>query len=121
MILYTSQDQCVYDTFVTLYKEMQKTRNPFKAIYGYVWDTKRRGISHSDITEEDKDLLEEDPLLVLFEYARLQNFRLLDMFTILDADKSGSLDKQEFKDGLEVKHIKLHTKKLGNERKERLK
>ncbi|XP_076071924.1 uncharacterized protein LOC143043549 [Mytilus galloprovincialis] len=100
-------DQCVMDTFEKLYNEMKKRRDSFKAIYGYVWDTNREGISQTDVNEDEKDLIDEDPLLVLFEYARLQNFRLLDMFTILDTDKSGSLDKQEFKDGLEQVKIPM--------------
>ena len=96
------QDQCVYDKFEKLYKEMKQRRSPFEVIYGYVWDTERAGITHTDINDDEKDLIDEDPLTVLFEYARLQNFRLLDMFVILDRDKSGSLDKNEFKEGLEV-------------------
>jgi len=87
----------VYDKFEKLCKDMKQRRNPFEVIYGYVWDTEREGITHTDINDDEKELIDEDPLTVLFEYARLQNFRLLDMFVILDRDESGSLDKTSLK------------------------
>ncbi|KAK3100432.1 hypothetical protein FSP39_019892 [Pinctada imbricata] len=103
-------DRCVTDKFENLYHELQKKRSPFKVIYGMVWQTDRRSLSSYDREKEEEDLAEEDPLTVLFEYARLQNFRLIDMFKNLDTDNSGSLDKQEFIDGLAMVNIPM-TKK----------
>lgn len=91
------------DTFEKLYKKLQEIRNPFKVIYGMVWATDRQSLASADQEPEEEDLLNEDPLLVLFEYARLQNFRLVDMFKQLDTDNSGSLDRQEFSRGLAVR------------------
>lgn len=91
------------DTFENLYKKLQEIRNPFKVIYGMVWATDRQSLASADQEPEEEDLLNEDPLLVLFEYARLQNFRLVDMFKQLDTDNSGSLDRQEFSKGLAVR------------------
>lgn len=100
--LFYFQDTPVMDTFEKLYKKLQEIRNPFKVIYGMVWATERQSLASADQEPEEEDLLSEDPLLVLFEYARLQNFRLLDMFKQLDTDNSGSLDRDEFSRGLAV-------------------
>ena len=67
-----------------------------------VWQTDRKPLNSADREEEEEDLSNEDPLSVLFEYARLQNFRLIDMFKSLDTDNSGSLDRDEFIQGLAV-------------------
>ena len=47
----------MYDKFEKLYKEMKQRRSPFEVIYGYVWDTERAGITHTDINDDEKDLL----------------------------------------------------------------
>lgn len=96
------------DTFEKLYKKLQEIRNPFKVIYGMVWATDRQSLASADQEPEEEDLLNEDPLLVLFEYARLQNFRLVDMFKQLDTDNSGSLDRQEFSRGLAVRKYEFY-------------
>ena len=44
----------------------------------------------------------EDPMMVLMEFMRIKNFRLIDLFKSLDADGSHSLTRKEFKDGLLV-------------------
>ncbi len=51
---------------------------------------------------EDQEFLNEDPMTVLMEFMRIQNFRLVDLFTSLDKDGSKSLTRQEFRDGLLV-------------------
>jgi Ca2+-binding EF-hand superfamily protein len=43
-------------------------------------------------------------MMVLMEYMRQKNMRLVDLFTRLDADGSKSLSRKEFKDGLLVSH-----------------
>lgn len=102
-----AQDTPVMDTFENLYKKLQEIRKPFTIIYGMVWATDRHSLASGDQEPEEEDLLNEDPLLVLFEYARLQNFRLVDMFKQLDMDNSGSLDREEFSRGLAVSYLKL--------------
>ena len=44
----------------------------------------------------------EDPMMVLMEFMRIQNLRLVDLFTSLDKDGSKSLTRREFRDGLLV-------------------
>lgn len=105
-------DTPVMDTFEKLYKKLQEIRNPFKVIYGMVWATDRQSLASADQEPEEEDLLNEDPLLVLFEYARLQNFRLVDMFKQLDTDNSGSLDRQEFSRGLAQVNIPMNRRSL---------
>lgn len=46
--------------------------------------------------------LNDNPLVVLMEYMRLMNLRLVDLFTSLDKDGSWSLSRDEFKQGLMV-------------------
>ena len=42
-------------------------------------------------------------MMVLMEFMRIQNFRLVDLFTSLDKDGSKSLTRKEFRDGLLVR------------------
>ncbi|XP_048776737.1 leucine-rich repeat-containing protein 74B-like [Ostrea edulis] len=105
-------DTPVMDTFENLYKKLQEIRKPFTIIYGMVWATDRHSLASGDQEPEEEDLLNEDPLLVLFEYARLQNFRLVDMFKQLDMDNSGSLDREEFSRGLAQVNIPMNRRSL---------
>ncbi|XP_041357658.1 leucine-rich repeat-containing protein 74B-like [Gigantopelta aegis] len=59
------------------------------------------------------DLMSENPILVLMEYARQQNFRVIDIFKTMDVDQSGSLTKEEFKVGLQKVDITLPGAALG--------
>lgn len=79
-----------------------KEKRDIEVIYGMVWNTEREVLGHQDVDEDEVKLIDEDPLTVLMEYARLQNFRLLDMFKCLDKDGSGALSLDEFREGLEV-------------------
>ena len=47
--------------------------------------------------------MQENPLIVLMEFCRLQNLRLVDMFNHIDTDNSKSLTYQEFQEGLLVR------------------
>ena len=42
-------------------------------------------------------------MMVLMEFMRVKNLRLLDLFASLDKDGSKSLTRQEFRDGLLVR------------------
>ena len=44
----------------------------------------------------------EDPMMVLMEFMRIRNFRLIDLFKSLDSDGSHSLTRKEFKEGLQA-------------------
>ena len=58
----------------------------------------KMAVSH----DEMKALVDEEPMMVLMEFMRLQNLRLIDLFSSLDTDRSKSLTKEEFKLGLQV-------------------
>ena len=49
--------------------------------------------------------LNDNPMVVLMEYMRITNLRLVDLFTSLDKDGSWSLSRDEFKEGLMVSII----------------
>ncbi|XP_071084475.1 leucine-rich repeat-containing protein 74A-like [Haliotis cracherodii] len=96
--------QSVTEEFIQLKTTLEATRK-LKVLHGPVL---RQELKFSAIQEELDELVEksiddlmlEHPMTVLFEFARQQNFRILDMFTTLDSDKSGTLTKQEFEEGL---------------------
>ncbi|XP_046349977.2 leucine-rich repeat-containing protein 74A-like [Haliotis rufescens] len=95
--------QSVTEEFIQLKTTLEATRK-LKVLHGPVL---RQELKFSAIQEEldelvEKsidDLMKEHPMTVLFEFARQQNFRILDMFTTLDSDKSGTLTRQEFEEG----------------------
>ena len=47
----------------------------------------------------------EDPMMVLMEFMRLRNLRLVDLFASLDKDGSHSLTRNEFRNGLMVRRV----------------
>ena len=69
-------------------------------------------IRHGPVLREDcgMDILEDqrrsfvndDPMMVVMEFMRIRNLRLVDLFHSLDKDGSKSLDKEEFRKGLLV-------------------
>ena len=69
-----------------------------KILYGMV-----RGQDPSDGDQDEDGLLQENPTLVLMEFARLMGFRPMDLLSTFDKDKSNSLDKDEIKMGLRVR------------------
>ena len=59
--------------------------------------------AHIAVVLQDEGIfLKEDPAMILMEYMRLKNLRLVDLFHCLDADKSNSLSRDEFRRGLLV-------------------
>ena len=47
--------------------------------------------------------IDDDPMIVLMEFMRIKNLRLVDLFKALDADGSGTLTREEFRLGLLVR------------------
>ena len=47
-------------------------------------------------------LPEYDPVLILFEYMRQENIRLIDLFRLLDKDHDNEITHQELKEGFQV-------------------
>ncbi|XP_048776578.1 leucine-rich repeat-containing protein 74A-like isoform X3 [Ostrea edulis] len=73
-----------------------------KILYGMV-----RGQDMGDGDQDEDGLLQENPTLVLMEFARLMGFRPIDLLSTFDKDKSNSLDKEEIKMGLKLYCIPL--------------
>ena len=94
------QTTCVYEAFETYLEEL-KTRREIDVIRGPVL---RTGLQFEDpLASDDNDLPEDNPLVVLMEFCRLQNLRLVDMFNVLDTDGSKSVSFAEFKEGLKAR------------------
>ncbi|XP_061165123.1 leucine-rich repeat-containing protein 74A-like [Saccostrea echinata] len=78
------------------------TERGIKILYGMV-----RGQDPKDGDQDEDGLLQENPTLVLMEFARLMGFRPVDLLSTFDKDKSMSLDKAEIKMGLRLYCIPL--------------
>ena len=55
-----------------------------------------------DVSDDEMALLNENPLYILVELMKVMEFRLVDLFHVLDKDHSRSISTTEFKEGLEV-------------------
>ena len=76
--------------------EIQKERD-VKVVYGMV-----RGEENEMKEDDEMQLIDENPVIVLMEFGKLMGFRLIDLFSAMDKDGSKSLDKHEIKTGLQV-------------------
>ena len=92
-------NQEVKDTFVAVYKDLQEKRG-VHVIHGVVWDTRRKSLTTAGGDDDEVALLRCNPLTVLMECMRLQNFRLIDLFKSLDSNKSNFICIDELCDGL---------------------
>ncbi|ELU04322.1 hypothetical protein CAPTEDRAFT_223898 [Capitella teleta] len=97
---------CVSTAFIEQLKVLRQTRK-FDVKYDLV-------LNHSDIGGDEEDFMNSEPMVVLMEYMRQKNMRLVDLFTRLDADGSKSLSRQEFKDGMLSVNIPLSAQGLDN-------
>ena len=57
--------------------------------------------------DDEKQLMDENPIIVLMEFGKLMGFRLMDLFAALDKDGSKSLDHNEIRTGLRVSLLSL--------------
>ncbi|KAL3878506.1 hypothetical protein ACJMK2_030848 [Sinanodonta woodiana] len=96
----------VDDNFVDMLHELQKTR-PLTVTYGITlrMDDIRMG---QDWAVVDTD----DPVTILFEYMKLRNLRLIDLFHSFDKDNSDTLTREELRCGLESFDIPLSQRSL---------
>ena len=85
-------------TFIQHFKDLKETRLNLVVKHGIL-------LSNKHDTEGDDNFLNDDPMMVLMEFMRIQNLRLVDLFTSLDKDGSKSLSYDEFRDGLMVGHF----------------
>lgn len=61
-------------SFLEIVEEIRKNR-PLDVIYGRVKDH-----NDSPVGNEEKSLLQEDPVVILIEFGKLMGFRLVDLF-----------------------------------------
>lgn len=97
-------DQLVEPAFVALLGEIEATRE-IKVIYGQVKGQDTRGDD-----DDERQLMDENPIIVLMEFGKLMGFRLMDLFAALDKDGSKSLDHDEIRTGLRMVNIPLSDK-----------
>ena len=57
---------------------------------------------------EGNDLDLYDPLVMLFEYMKLDNLRVIDMFQFMDTKKRDKLSKKDIRNGLSVSMLKVY-------------
>ncbi|KAL4230212.1 Leucine Rich repeat [Mactra antiquata] len=98
-------DQLVEPAFVELLGEIEASRTEIKVVYGQV-----RGQDNRGDDDDEKQLMDENPIIVLMEFGKLMGFRLMDLFAALDKDGSKSLDHDEIRTGLRMVNIPLSDK-----------
>ncbi|KAH3830279.1 hypothetical protein DPMN_103520 [Dreissena polymorpha] len=97
-------DQLVEPAFIALLGELEVMRE-IKVVYGQVLGQDKRGDD-----DDEKQLMDENPIIVLMEFGKLMGFRLMDLFAALDKDGSKSLDHEEIRNGLRMVNIPLSDK-----------
>jgi hypothetical protein len=106
MFIVLDQTQLVEPSFTEAAQKLDSERG-IKVVYGMV-----RGQDMEDGDQDEDGLLQENPTLVLMEFARLMGFRPIDLLATFDKDKSNSLDKEEIKMGLKVGYRHLDKKEI---------
>lgn len=87
-----------------------RSQNFFSAFHQVFGDRSRdvvhvlqvKGQDQRGDDDDEKQLMDENPIIVLMEFGKLMGFRLMDLFSALDKDGSKSLDHQEIRSGLRV-------------------
>ncbi|XP_050417176.1 leucine-rich repeat-containing protein 74B [Patella vulgata] len=98
-------DQCVEPEFVRVYEELKETRN-LTITHGSV-------LGQDGTAEDDEEeLINENPVIVLMEFGKLMGLRLIDLFSMMDKDNSKTLTREEIKQGLLEANIPLTEKCL---------
>ncbi|XP_071087938.1 leucine-rich repeat-containing protein 74A-like isoform X1 [Haliotis cracherodii] len=87
--------------FIKTMNTIQATRN-FKVIHGHVMKLATGSVSRD---HDGTSLTRWEPTLVLFEYMRMDNLRLIDMFKSFDTKKRDKLSRTNLKDGINTLKI----------------
>ncbi|XP_076446307.1 uncharacterized protein LOC143283818 [Babylonia areolata] len=98
-------EQSVEPEFLAVLEELQKSRSivvRFGAVLGQDVESK----------DDEMQLMDENPVVVLMEFGRLLGLRLVDLFSMMDKDGSKTLTRQEIKKGLLEANIPLSEKAL---------
>ncbi|KAH3713585.1 hypothetical protein DPMN_073377 [Dreissena polymorpha] len=92
---YVIQDIPINSEFLDALNELQKIRD-IKVYHRYLNNKKITPIIR------ERTLHDHDPAMVLFEYMKQENIRLIDLFRTFDTDFSQALTKDELRDGFIV-------------------
>ena len=96
------QNQSIEESTAQLLDDgITQQQRSLRVIYGHI-------LRKKEISGSEADSINDDPLIVLMEYMRQKNMRLLDLFNSLDTDGSKSLSRQEFREGLQVFEMEFH-------------
>ncbi|XP_064609174.1 leucine-rich repeat-containing protein 74A-like [Liolophura sinensis] len=99
-------DISVDQRFLSALKDLQ-TQRPVKVTHGHI-------VSGLDpqMSLGPEVMNTDDPLLLLFEYTKGRNLRLIDLFKSLDKDKSETITRGEFRNGLKSVGLTLSNQSL---------
>ena len=101
--------QEVDDKFESLYREIQRERRAIHIVHGSVLKSERKPISSYDDQKAQSQILQSDPLTVLMECMRLQNYRILDK---LNKEDTENVDIEELCDEMIRGGVPLHRNTL---------
>ncbi|XP_021361363.1 leucine-rich repeat-containing protein 74A-like isoform X2 [Mizuhopecten yessoensis] len=97
------EDVSVDDEFMTLLTKLQETKK-MKVVHGEILSS---GMNIKERKHDPHDLNRFDPVLVLVEYMRIDNLRLIDFFQYLDTTNREQLSRTDFRDGVANLRIPL--------------
>ncbi|XP_064637927.1 leucine-rich repeat-containing protein 74B-like [Lineus longissimus] len=101
---------CIDEDFQEKLKCIQRIRT-IDIIHGSVVNPQRSLVAKHRLSIFDTTT---DPIMVLFEYMKQSNLRLVDFFHVLDRDKSETISKQEFREGLQSVNIPMSEQALSS-------
>ena len=93
-----TQDIPINTEFLDILAELREK----KSVIVHHRDPNRKKITQIVMERTLKDF---DPALILFEYMKQENLRLIDLFRVFDTDSSHSVSRTELKEGFVVSMI----------------
>ncbi|KAL4238211.1 hypothetical protein ACF0H5_002923 [Mactra antiquata] len=104
-------DACVPREFHAIYEEAQTLRPDFKVhLAGFM---NSRDMCKAEV-KSNKDSWKKDPMLVFVHFIESKKIKLFDMFKMFDRDKSCTVSKDEFRDGLKQVGCPLDDKEFNH-------
>ncbi|GFS12777.1 leucine-rich repeat-containing protein 74A-like [Elysia marginata] len=98
--------QSVEPNFLTLLEQVQQVHPDLQVVYGAVLG------QDVESKDEEQELMDENPVVVLMEFGNILGYRLVDLFAMMDKDNSKTLTRMEIKNGLLGCNIPLSEKAL---------
>lgn len=98
IFIFWFQGISVDEQFMTFMKELYEKKG-VRVTHGELLST---GNMLEEKEHDPHDLNRFDPVMVLVEYMRIDNLRLIDFFQYLDTNSRERLSKSDFRDGVAV-------------------